>query len=152
MQNKYIIIIFLIIALSGCGYSPIYYNQNTNFNITELNFEGDNIINNFLEINLKRYTGRKQDKNYNISTKTKYEKNIYSKDKAGNATQFELVVETKFKIFKTNIFLKNLIIKDKFIMKSFDDKFEESEYEKNIKQNFAGSIANKLITELSNLK
>ena len=33
MQNKYIIIIFIIIALSGCGYSPIYYNQNTNFNI-----------------------------------------------------------------------------------------------------------------------
>tara|TARA_B100001063_G_C16567368_1_gene454038 strand:+ start:324 stop:782 length:459 start_codon:yes stop_codon:yes gene_type:complete len=152
MQNKYIIIIFLIISLSGCGYSPIYYNQNTNFNITELNFEGENIINNFLEINLKRYKGRKQDRNYNISTKTKYEKNIYSKDKAGNATQFELVVETKFKIFKTNIFLKNLIIKDKFIMKNFDDKFEESEYEKNIKQNFAGSIANKLITELSNLK
>ena len=152
MQNKYIIIIFLIITLSSCGYSPIYYKQNTNFNIVELNFEGENIINKFLEINLKRYTGRKQDTNYNISTKTKYEKNIYSKDKAGNATQFELVVETKFNIFKTNIFLKNLIIKDKFIMQNFDDKFEESEYEKNIKQNFAGSIANKLITELSTLK
>ena len=37
-------------------------------------------------------------------------------------------------------------------MKSLDDKFEESEYEKNIKQNFARSIANKLITDLTNLK
>jgi len=33
-------------------------------------------------------------------------------------------------------------------MKSYEDKIEEDRYEKSIKENFASSIANKLIIEL----
>ena len=43
---------------------------------------------------------------------------------------------------------KKIKITEKIIMESMDDKFEETRYEKSIKQNFASSISNKLISEL----
>jgi hypothetical protein len=152
MLNKFLITTFFLIIFSNCGYTPIYYQKDTNFKIDEISFEGDNVINNFLNISLKRYSKKDQDIKYTISAKTKYEKNIYSKNQAGDATKFELLAETKFKIFKTNIFIKDLLFKEKFIMQSFDDQFEEGEYERSIKHNFSQSISNKLITELSSIK
>ena len=43
---------------------------------------------------------------------------------------------------------KKIIITEKKIIESMDDKFEEARYEKSIKQSFAYSISNKLISEL----
>ena len=43
---------------------------------------------------------------------------------------------------------KSIKITEKKIMDSMTDKFEESRYERSIKQNFASSISNKLSSEL----
>ena len=43
---------------------------------------------------------------------------------------------------------KEIKITEKKIIDSMDDKFEEARYERSIKQNFASSISNKLISEL----
>ena len=54
-------------------------------------------------------------------------------------------METIFLINSTN---KRIKITEKKNMDSMDDKFEETRYEKSIKQIFAYSISNKLISEL----
>ena len=56
MIRKLPILILIIFGLMSCGYSPIYSNNNNaNFEIYDLELEGDNEINNIIENKLDRY-------------------------------------------------------------------------------------------------
>ena len=56
MFKKKIIIFSLIFFLSSCGFTPIYLNNNdVNFSIEQINYQGDRELNNFLKINLNKY-------------------------------------------------------------------------------------------------
>ena len=145
MIKKNIIFVSLIFFLANCGFSPIYVNNNVNFSIDQINFTGDRELNNFLKINLNQYKNKKAENKYLIETQSKYEKIILSKDAAGKVTNYQLEVEVTFLIKPKN---KKITITEKKNMDSMDDKFEEIEYEKSIKQNFASSISLKLISEL----
>ena len=146
MLKKNIIILTLIFFLANCGFTPIYLkNDNVNFSIEQIEFTGDRDLNNFLKINLDRYKNQKNDNKISLDVETKYEKNILSKDGTGKISSYQLNAEAIFIIKSTN---KKIRIKEKKILESNDDKFEEAKNEKSIKQSFANSISNKLISEL----
>jgi len=146
MLKKNIIILTLIFFLANCGFTPIYLkNDNVNFSIEQIEFTGDRDLNNFLKINLDRYKNQKNDNKISLDVETKYEKNILSKDGTGKISSYQLNAEAIFIIKSTN---KKIRIKEKKILESNDDKFEEAKNEKSIKQSFASSLSNKLISEL----
>ena len=146
MLKKNIIILFLIVLLSNCGFTPIYLkNTNVNFSIEQINYTGDRELNNFLKTNLDQYKNKKIDNKFYIEAKSTYKKIVLSKDGAGNVTDYQLEVEVIFLIKPLD---KTIKITEKKIMNSMDDKFEEARYERTIKQNFASSISNKLSSEL----
>jgi len=146
MLKKNIIILSLILFLTNCGFTPIYLkNNNLNFSIEQIKYTGDRDLNNFLKINLDRYKNEKIDNKIFLTSETKYEKNILSKDGTGKITSYQLKVEVTFVVESTN---NKIIISEKKIINSMDDKFEEARYEKSIKQSFAYSISSKLISEL----
>ena len=146
MFKKNIIILSLILFLNNCGFTPIYLkNNNLNFSIEQIKYTGDRDLNNFLKINLDRYKNEKINNKIFLSGETKYEKNILSKDSTGKITSYQLEVKAIFVIKSTN---KKIRIVEKKIIDSMDDKFEEAKYEKSIKQSFAYSISNKLVSEL----
>jgi hypothetical protein len=145
MLKKNIIILSLILFLANCGFTPIYLeNKNINFSIEQVDYIGDRDLNNYLKINLDRYKNENNNKIF-IQVETKYEKNILSKDSTGKISSYQMKIETIFLVKSTN---KKIIITEKKIIESMDDKFEEARYEKSIKQSFAYSISNKLISEL----
>ena len=146
MLKKNIIILTLIFFLANCGFTPIYLkNDNVNFSIEQIEFTGDRDLNNFLKINLDRYKNQRKDNKISLDVETKYEKNILSKDGTGKISSYQLNAEAIFIIKSTN---KKIRIKEKKILESKDDKFEEARNEKSIKQSFANSLSNKLISEL----
>ena len=146
MIKKNILFITLIFFLVNCGFTPIYLkNTDTNFSIEQVNYTGDKELNNFLKINLDRYKSEKNNNKLFLVGETKYEKNILSKDGTGKITSYQLEVEVTFIVKSTK---KEIRIFEKKIIDSMDDKFEEARYEKSIKQSFAYSISNKLISEL----
>ena len=146
MLKKNIIILSLILFLTNCGFTPIYLKDNNlNFSIEQIKYTGDRELNNFLKINLDRYKNEKIDNKIFLSSETKYEKNILSKDSTGKITGYQLKVEVTFVVESTN---KKIRISKKKIIDSMDDKFEQARYEKSIKQTFAYSISSKLISEL----
>ena len=146
MIKKNIILISLIFFLTSCGFTPIYLkNENFNFSIEEVNFIGDRELNNFLRINLNKYKNEKIDNKIFIDAKSTYRKITLSKDATGKATNYQLEAEVIFVIRSNN---KKIKITEKKIMDSMDDKFEESKYERSIKQNFASSMSYKLTSEL----
>ena len=135
MLKKNIIILSLILFLTNCGFTPIYLkNNNLNFSIEQIKYTGDRDLNNFLKINLDRYKNEKINNKIFLSSETKYEKNILSKDGTGKITSYQLKVEVTFVVESTN---NKIIISEKKIINSMDDKFEEARYERTIKQNFA---------------
>ena len=146
MLKKNIILFSLILVLSSCGFTPVYVKKNgLQFSIEQVNYSGDRELNNFLKINLNRYKNEKIDNKILIDANSTYKKIILSKDGAGEVTNYQLVTEVIFLIKSTNRTIK---ISENKIIKSIEDKFEEIKYERSIKQSFASSISNKLISEL----
>ena len=147
MLKKKIIIISLILFLSSCGFSPIYYdNKNVNFSIEKIDYTGDRELNNFLKINLDKYKKEEVDNKIFIKSHSKYEKNILSKDGTGKVTSYKIEAQVTFLVKSNN---KKIKITEKKIIDSMDDKFEEARREKSVKRSFASSISNKLLSELT---
>ena len=151
--KKFILVIILILTQS-CGFSPMYSkgNLDSNFYIVELKFDGDRLINNYLENGLTKFNNIDANKKYKIEIFTDYKKNILTKDLTGTATDYELLLNTTLIINQT--FLekeKNYTIKftDRFNIKKFDDTFEEDSYERTIKKNFSETLISKIILNLS---
>jgi len=150
---KKISLIFVLLFLMNCGFTPIHNIQNKNdISIKNLVFNGgDRNLNIFLKRNLDRYKDTNSSNAFIINSNIKYEKNIISKNAKGIATKYELKAVANFKIeYENNI--TNTSYKEIFTMDHIDDDFENKKYEKSIKENFANSIAKKLILKLSQIK
>ena len=146
------ILIFIMLLLSNCGFTPIYNNQdNISFKIIIENIEGDKSINNIIERKLKRYSDNKIDKIFVITVQTTFNKNVLSKDKTGRATDLELSTNVNFMVkYKNQI--KEFSFKENLNTDNSSDFYEQSNYENNIKNNFVNTIVEKLIVKLKLLK
>jgi len=154
MQKKiFLLLIFLL--LSSCGYEAIYSKKNSinyNFSISELNFAGDRDINVKMKERLKNYTLSKKNKNYKIKISSTSTKTIVAKDTADNATSFKNTVTINVEI-STNDKLKNsFVMSESFNFNNNSNKFSLKRYEREIKNNLAQTISDKLIFKLSNIQ
>ena len=148
---KNIILISFLLFIYSCGYTSVYKNQNSNnFQIDIVEMQGDNDINNMIKNELKFYTNKNSEKKYDISINSDYQKIIISKNSAGVATDYKLMVDTKITINfnnKTDIFN----FSENINMKSNSNSFEQNNYERNLKKNFASSIRDKFIIKIFDL-
>ena len=152
MLKKIFFIIILFNLLSHCDYEPVYSDQNkVNYKIIITSFSGDKDINNSIAASLKRSSKNNSDQIINISFDTKYTKSVLAKNTAGNITDYQTNVVTTFEIQKRNN-LENFEVKEKFNFQKMTDKYEEKNYEQNIKRNLASSISQKLILRLAVIK
>jgi len=150
MFKKIISILIIFNLISHCGFTPIYSNKiNSNFSISSLEFEGERVINNFIKENLNIYKNDKFNKKFKIKVVSDYKKVVLSKDKTADTVNYELSSEVKFMISSNGKIVKELIAKEKRILDKNNDNFEEQKEERITKQNFASSMSNKLVNELS---
>jgi hypothetical protein len=144
MIKKFTIVISLII-LTGCGFTPMHSKKNyNNFSIELINFSGERELNNFLKIGLMRYKNL-SNKKFFIDVESEFSKVILTKDKTGKITNFELLANVTFN-FESN---RKIEFSEKKIIENLNDNFEQAEQERAVKQIFATSMINKLITQLS---
>ena len=148
---KKIILIYFLLLLNSCGYTSVYKSQKSqDFQINVINMTGDNEINNLIKNELKFYSDRNSNNKYDISINSNYKKVIISKNLAGVATNYKLLVDTQisFNTIKEN---NNLNFSESINVTSNSNSFEQNNYEKNIKRNFASSIRDKFIIKLLKL-
>ena len=148
---KNIILILFLLFLYSCGYTSVYKNQKSqDFQINIIEMTGDIEINNLIKNELKFYSNRNSKNKYDISINSEYQKIIISKNSAGVATDYKILVDTKISINLNN---KNNILNfsENINIKSNSNSFEQNNYERNIKKNFASSIKNKFIIKIFNL-
>ena len=151
--KKLVPFFLIVIFLSNCGFTPRYaLNKNINFSINLIELKGDREFNNSLRSKIARYGKRDDNKKfYDLSLTTKYNKNIKSKDTAGLAKEYELVITVDAIVKSELIDPKKLVFKETFNMKKFEDSFEEKNYEKIMKENLSDIILDRIIMYLFKL-
>ena len=149
MLKKIFFIILSFNLLSHCDYKPVYSKQNNaGLKIIISGFTGDKDINNFIASNVDRSSKKETNEIVKINFNTDYTKKILAKNSAGTITDYQSDVVTTFVIRKDDN-TENFVVKDKFNFKKMTDKYEEKNYELNIKRNLANSISQKLILRLA---
>ena len=145
---KKLFLIFLILTLSNCGYTPLYKNigeQDLKIRITSLS--GNTVFNNFFKLQLMEYINKESDNEYNLSINSTYFKQDYAKDAAGKASEFQLNLDVEFNVdFKGKT--RTFLLSERFNTNASDDKFKQKNYEETILKNFALSIKDQLVLRL----
>jgi len=152
-MNK-IIFYFLpfLLLVNSCGYQPIYTNKNINFSIKEINSINNNRLITLLKNNLNMYSDTEnKDKNYSLNVEVERKIITTSKDTAGNPKTYLMELIAKIEIQKNydEITKKNFV--EKFNYNTQENKFNQSQYEKNIEENLIRKISENIILYLSTI-
>jgi len=150
MLKKILIISLIFFGISQCGYSPMYSNnQNTDLNIKIIEITGDEYINNNLIRRLNRYKDANAEE-IQVKINSTFHKDVTAKNKKGNPSSFELRLTINFVTQRNNgIDNKNFSFTQKVNMNALDNKIQENDYEKDMKEMLADSILNQAIQKIS---
>tara|TARA_B100000787_G_scaffold83467_1_gene61452 strand:- start:2026 stop:2559 length:534 start_codon:yes stop_codon:yes gene_type:complete len=161
MIRKNFVLIFFIFFTS-CGYEAIFSKKNFdlyNFTISEINFEGDRVVN--IRLNQKLMTVKRSDTKSKkiIDNENKYTldiisnsiKTITAKDSKGDPASYKITVTASLNAKGTNSNIKNSAYNSSFKYDNLTDKIELRNYERQIKFNLAENIANEILSDISNL-
>ena len=145
---KKIFLLLSIIFIYNCGYTPLYLTGKNDLNLNLKEIEGDFELNTYIKNDFKITSDVNSPNVFDINAITKIEKIILTKDATGDATDYKLDFTVKFTILSHN---KEVTYEESFKIKKNDKKFEESNYEREIKRNFSKIVKDKLVLYLLNL-
>ncbi len=150
MYKKFLIIV-CVLLINQCGYSPVYKKEiDRNLKIIIVNQSGDKEFNKKLYSELLQYQSSDSNDRYKININSSVDKRIISKNTAGKVTDFELSVNVVFELNYNNK-IQNISFNESLKIKNIDDTFEQQKYENIVKNNFARSIKEQLITRLNTM-
>ena len=141
----------LLFFLYACGYTSVYKNVKTqDLNMKIISLEGNLEMNNLIRNQIELFSNDESKNIFNIDIKTDYEKIVIAKNSKGIATNYKLDGIFNFKIYsKNNEYSIN--INESFNIKKNSNSYEQTSYEKIIKENFVKSAVDKLIIKLINI-
>ena len=105
-------------------------------------------MNNLISSQIKKYSNHSGAKTYDLKFKQNYQKDILTKNKKGEATNFNINIRIEFKILNNN---KDQIFSFEEEIKSsaINDQYELKKYENSIQNNFIKSKLDELILNLT---
>lgn len=149
------IIIFIFIStflLYSCGFKSVYSVKNTNFRFSEIKTNDQNVSIN-LRNNLSNYYSTDEDKvDYKINLNLSKNRTVKSKNKKGEALVYSIIIDGDILIYRNEDLLSTIIVNEFFDYQNTSNKFDLSEYEKNIERNLILNIANDLIIKIIGLQ
>ena len=146
---KKLFVLILLIFVYGCGYSSIYQEMKKDLSLNILNMKGDFEINNFIKNDLKMLSDNNSSNIHYLNIETEYNKIVLAKDATGKETDYNIEMKVKFIVVSNGNKIINY--EENFKIKNNDDKFEQSNYERDIKRNFSKIVQEKLILDLIKL-
>ena len=149
LKKAFTLIFFLF--MTSCGYEAIHSIKNSinyDFSISELTFVGDRVINLKIKEKLNNYTLNEKDKNFILKVSSVAEKIVLAKNISGDPTNFKSTVTVNIEVLNKN----NLQIIESFSYSNNDNKIDLKRYEREINNNLAETITDKLIFKLSNIQ
>ena len=148
MIIKKLVFILTLLAVTNCGYEPIYSKKETlNISINKIELIGDKKINRSIVsfANLKETKNVNYSYNLNLNSSKKIE--VVSKDSAGNVTSFKITIIVKFSLKDPNdqgAVIKSKNFRTSFIYNNKKNKFDLLQYEKIVEKNLVEKIAEEI--------
>ena len=157
MNLKKIITTLSFLLLLNCGYEPIYskkqINSNYNYSINNINYIGDNKVNEILKKQLQKNLNKeKKSTELNLNLDSRVVKTVTSKDKKGNPIKFTIKIIINLEVFESEILKGKTKFEEKFEYDNKSNKFGLKQYEKNIKDNLISKLSDEIIRYLNSLK
>ena len=149
LKKAFTLIFFLF--MTSCGYEAIHSIKNSvnyDFSISELTFIGDRNINLKMKEKLNNYTLNEKSKNFILKISSVAEKIVLAKNISGDPTNFKSIVTVNIEVLNKN----NLQIIESFSYSNNSNKIDLKRYEREINNNLAETITDKLIFKLSNIQ
>ena len=154
MQKK-IFTFLLFLFLSSCGYEAVYSKKNSknyNFFISELSFIGDKDINLRMKEGLNNYTLNEKNKNFALKISNSSTKEVAAKNTLGDAVTLKNTIAANIEVSMNGKFKNSFVIIESFIYNNNSNRFNLKRYEREIKNNLAETITDKLVLKLSNIQ
>ena len=149
---KKILFISMLFLLSNCGYETIYSKKNSsNISIGKIEIKGDKNINRKI-MSLTNIRENNKNYTYNLTLISNKIIETVAKDKSGNTSVYKTTINVEFYLKDPND--QEEIIKQKNFSSSFsynniDNKFDLSQYQKNIEENLINKIAEEITIYLN---
>jgi len=148
--KKIIIILLSTLYLTSCGFTPIYSKKNLDFQINNIQFEGDREIKAILLSNLSAYKTKKKDKyNYDLNIKSEKKIEIASKNTKGEATVYKININSTVEIFLDDKLLLTKHYNNSSIYSSEKKIIKMKEVESRNLSNLSSKLASEIILTLS---
>jgi hypothetical protein len=148
MIIKKLVFILTLLAVTNCGYEPIYSKKETlNISINKIELIGDKKINRSIVsfANLRETKNVNYSYNLNLNSSKKIE--VVSKNSAGNVTSFKITIIVKFSLKDPNdqgAVIKSKNFRSSFIYNNKKNKFDLLQYEKIVEKNLVEKIAEEI--------
>ena len=157
MNLKKIITTLSFLLLLNCGYEPIYskkqINSNYNYSINNINYIGDNKVNEILKKQLQKNLNKeKKSTELNLNLNSRIEKAITSKDKKGNAKRLSIKIIINLEVYESEILKGKANFGENFEYNNRSNKFDLKKYEKNIQDNLTTKLYDEIIRYLNSLR
>ena len=149
MKNL-ILKVFIIFAVSACGYTPLMINKNISIEFKEIITSGNNEISNKIS-NRMRYMVNEISENKLMLNST-INKTIASKNKKGNPEIFNIDLKINLQIFLDDKKFEDKIFNESVSYNNLSSKFELKEREKKIKDSLTDKITNDILLYLQSIK
>ena len=145
--------LLIILLLSSCGFTPIYSNKNSNFNVEKVTSNLNNSLTNYIENSLFSFSNTNASQSLNIEITLKEEIIVILKDSKGDPSKKKLTIIVNLKVKNhTDKFLIDKNFKEEFSYDVQSDKFSLGQYEDNITINLNNKISNDIIFLLGTLE
>ena len=142
---KKIFFYILLLSLGSCGYEPMYSKkEGLNIAIQSYQIEGDKKIDRQVvsSLNLKNQI---KTIGYNLIIKSNKTLTAASKDSAGNISAYKTVITISISLKDDNKVFKKKTFSSEFTYNNIKNKFDLSQYQKDIENN----LINKIVEEIS---
>ena len=148
-----IFLISSIIVISSCGYKIVNNINESNIQIINTVFKGDNKINQRLNTNYKRFfKNENATKFLKIVTDSRTIKKVTSKDISGNDSAYSLEIIVYLEVYENEEMLNEFDINKKINYNNLNSQFELKQYEKNLTDDLIGLIATDINNYLLSIK
>ena len=142
-------LLLLLCFLWSCGYEPLYLEKNNlKQTIKVININGDQKINKFILSSLGIKEDRSSTTGYILTLKSSKKIDIISKDKTGNPSIYKTSIMVNFSLTNEETIVKQKEFNASFTYNNSQNKFDLSQYQKNIESNLIDEISEKIFIYL----
>tara|TARA_B100000767_G_C19479356_1_gene415529 strand:- start:169 stop:633 length:465 start_codon:yes stop_codon:yes gene_type:complete len=153
MTIKKLTLILIFLAITGCGYEPIYSKKDTlNISINKIEFEGEKKINRKIISLADLKVNNNKQYSYTVNLNSKKISEIIAKDKSGNASIFRTTINVILTLKDpkdNNQITKKKSFSSSFTYNNIENKFDLLQYRGTIDENLINRIAEEIIIFLN---